>query len=148
MEKRTHTDTSKLLVLIWHLVLISLIIWQTLFNWKHSSNFHWDCKMAGHSSVTETLGQEVVQMKVKEITLSAIAWEVGHSKSVISQILHVFNDTNQFKSPNTASCPSKTNAREDRIMQRLSILTLFSKHFDFILVTFRLYSRNISTLFS
>ncbi len=33
-------DTTKLLVLIWHLVLISLIIWQTLFNWEHSSNFH------------------------------------------------------------------------------------------------------------
>ncbi len=50
--------------------------------------------------MTETLQQEVIQMKDKGMTLSAIAREVGHSKSVISRILQVYNDsdTNSFKS--------------------------------------------------
>ncbi len=47
-------------------------------------HFHRDSKMAGHSKVTETLQQEVVQMKAKGMTLSAIARESGHSKSAIS----------------------------------------------------------------
>ncbi len=42
-------------MLIWNLVLISLIVWQIHFNWQHSSNFHWDCKIAGRSKLTETL---------------------------------------------------------------------------------------------
>ncbi len=49
--------------------------------------------MAGSSKVTEALKQEIVQMKAKEMTLSAIAREAGHSKSVISRKLQVCNDT-------------------------------------------------------
>ncbi len=83
-------------MLIWLLMLISLSIWQTLFNWQHSSKFHWDCVMAGSSKVTEALQQEIVQMKAKEMTLSAIAREAGHSKSVISRKLQVCNDTRKW----------------------------------------------------
>ncbi len=79
-------EKELLLVLIWHLVLISLIVWQTHFNWQHSSNFHWDCKIAGCSKLTAKGG---VQMKAKGMTLSATAREAGHSKPVISQILQV-----------------------------------------------------------
>ncbi len=79
-------DSSQ--VLIWHLVLISSIIWQTLFNWQHSSNFHWNCKMVDSSKVTETLWQEVVQMKAKGMILSAIY----HSTSVISRIEEVVSE--------------------------------------------------------
>ncbi len=82
--------------------------------------------MAGRSKVTEALRQEIVQMKTKGMTLSATAREVGRSKSVISQILLVYNDTNSFKSPKTAGRPHKTNAREDRIIQRISMGNRFN----------------------
>ncbi len=72
--------------------------------------------MAGRSKVTETLQQEVVQMKAKGMTLSASARESGHSKSAISWILQDYNDTNSFKSPKKAGHPRKINAREDRVM--------------------------------
>ncbi len=68
--------------------------------------------MAGCSKVMETLRQEVIQMKAKGMTLSAIAREVGHSKSVISRILQLYNDTNSFKSPKKAGRPPKTKMHE------------------------------------
>ncbi len=69
--------------------------------------------------MTETLRQEVVPMKDKGMTLSAIAREVGHSKSVISRILQVYNDsdTNSFKSPKRLVI--HVRQMHDRIMQRL-----------------------------
>ncbi len=42
--------------------------------------------------------------------------------------------------------PEGVELRRARRLRNIS--TLFSKCFDFILVTFQLYSRNISTLFS
>ncbi len=54
-----------LLVLIWHLLLILLIMCQTLFNWQSILPVFtdWLCKMVSCSKVTETLQQQVVQMK-------------------------------------------------------------------------------------
>ncbi len=49
---------------------------------------------AGRTKVTESLRQEVVQMKAKGMTRSPTAREVGHSKSVILQILQLYNDAN------------------------------------------------------
>ncbi len=69
--------------------------------------------------MTETLRQEVVQMKAKGSTLLATAIEVGCSRSVTITILQVYNNTNSFKSPKKAGCQHKTNAQE-RIMQSLS----------------------------
>ncbi len=40
---------------------------------------------------------------------------------MISRILQLYNDTNSFKSPKKAGRPHKTNAQEERIMQRLSM---------------------------
>ena len=82
--------------------------------------------MVRRSKVTETLRQQVVQMKAKGMTLSAIAREVGRSKSVISRILHLYNVTNSFKSPKKAGRPRKTNAREDRVMRRMSMGNRFN----------------------
>ncbi len=101
-------------------------VWQTLFSWQHSSNFHWDCKMAACSNVTKTLQQEVVQIKAKGMTLSVMAREVSHSKSVISRTLQIYSDNNSFKSPRKAGRPLKTNAQDDRIMQRLSLGNRFN----------------------
>lgn len=58
-------------------------------------------------------------MKAKGMTLSAIASEVGHSKSVISRIVMLYTDTNSLKSPQKAGRPRKTNGREDRIIRTL-----------------------------
>ena len=82
--------------------------------------------MAGCSKVTETLRQLVVQIKAKGMTLSAIAREVGRSKSVISRILKTNKDTDSFQSPKKAGRPHKTSAREDRIMRRLSMGNRFN----------------------
>lgn len=65
-------------------------------------------------------------MRVKGVTLSATARKVGRSRSVISRILHLSNITNSFKSPKKAGHPRKTNAREDRIMRRISMGNQFS----------------------
>ncbi|KAM4015852.1 uncharacterized protein ACNLHF_002431 isoform 3-T3 [Anomaloglossus baeobatrachus] len=78
-------------------------------------------KMVCRSKVTESLRQQVVQMKAKGVTLSAIAREVGRSKSVISRILRLYNITNSFKSHKKVGRPRKTDAREDMIMQRISM---------------------------
>ncbi len=43
------------------------------------------------------------------------------SKSVISTILQLYNDTNSFKSPKKAGRSHKTNTQEGRIMQRTSM---------------------------
>ena len=64
-------------------------------------------------------------MKAKEMTLSAITREVSCSKSVISRILHLYNVTKSFKSPERPGCLRKTNAKEDRMMQRISVGTWF-----------------------
>ncbi|KAI5103575.1 carbonic anhydrase-related protein 10 precursor [Silurus meridionalis] len=55
--------------------------------------------MVGRSKVTESLRQQVLQMKAKGMSISAIARQVGRSKSVISRILNFYNITNSFKSP-------------------------------------------------
>ncbi|KAL0150600.1 hypothetical protein M9458_054101 [Cirrhinus mrigala] len=81
--------------------------------------------MVGRSKVTESLRQQVVQMKAKGMTLSAIARQVGRSKSVISKILNLYNITNSFKSPKKAGRPWKTNTREDRILRRISMGSRF-----------------------
>ncbi|KAI5608182.1 hypothetical protein C0J50_9566, partial [Silurus asotus] len=77
--------------------------------------------MVGRSKVTESLRQQVVQMKAKGMTLSAIARQVDPSKSVISRILNLYNITNSFKSAKKAGRPQKTNTREDRILRRISM---------------------------
>lgn len=64
------------------------------------------------------MGQQVVLMKAKGITLSAIAKEAGHFRSVISRVLQLYKDTNSFKSPKYAGRPRKTNAQEHRIMEK------------------------------
>ena len=76
--------------------------------------------------MTETLRQQVVQMKAKGMTLSAIAREVGHSKSVISRILKLYKETDSFKSPQKAGRPRKTRSCEDGIMRRLSVGNQFN----------------------
>ncbi len=65
-------------------------------------------------------------MKANEITISATVREADHYKSVISQILLVYNGTYLFKSSKKADRPHKTNAGEDRKMQRLSMENLFN----------------------
>ena len=65
-------------------------------------------------------------MKATGMTLSAIAREHGHSKSVISRILKLYKETDSFKSPQKAGRPRKTSAREDRIMGRLSMGNRFN----------------------
>lgn len=77
--------------------------------------------MVGRSKVTEGLWKQVVQMKTKGMTLSAIARQVDRSKSVISRILHLYKTTNSFKSPKKAGRPRKTNAREDRSLRRMAM---------------------------
>ncbi len=103
------SDTSKLLVLIWHLVLFSLFSRQTLVNWQHSSNFPWDCKMAGFSKVTEPLRQEVVRMKAKGRPFQPL-----QEKLVVPNLWFL-----KYCSFTMTLIHSSPNAREDRIIQRL-----------------------------
>lgn len=77
--------------------------------------------MPSHSKVTEALCRQVVQMKSDGLPVSAIAREVGRSKSVISRILKLYNDTKSFKSRKKAGRPRKASPREDRLIQRLSM---------------------------
>ncbi len=78
------------------------------------------------SKVTETLQQEVVQMKAKGMTLSVSAREVVQYKCVIYQTLQVYNNTNSLMSPKKVGRPFKTNARENRITQRVSMRNRFN----------------------
>ncbi len=68
------------------------------------------------SKVTETLRQQVVQMKANS---SKRSWS-------ISRILHLYNVTNSFKSPKKAGHPRKINAQGDRIMQKISMGNRFN----------------------
>lgn len=73
--------------------------------------------MMGCSKMTETLQKDVVQMKAEGMTLPVIVREAGHSISVISKFLQLYNYTNSFNFPKKAGHPSKT--QEDRIMHIL-----------------------------
>ncbi len=108
-------------MLILHLVLISLIIWQ--INWQ--PNFPVFTDFARWWAVLKWLKPSDSKLS-RWRPIADIAREAGHSKSVISRILHLYNVTNSFKSPKKAGCPQKTNAWEDRIMQRISMGNRFN----------------------
>ncbi len=110
-------------MLIWHLVQISLIICQTLFNWQ--PNFPVFTDFARWWAILKWLKPFCSRLS-RWRPIAAIARKAGRSKSVISRILHLYNVTNSFKSPKKAGHPRKTNAREDRIMGRISMGNRFN----------------------
>lgn len=83
-------------------------------------SFHQICKM-----VTETLWQQVAQMKPKK-TLLAIARKVGVSKSVIFRILNLYNGSSSFKFPQKAGQPWTKNTWENMKMQRILMGSQFN----------------------
>ncbi len=101
-------------------MLISLISWQTLFNWQ--PNFPVFTDFAKWWAVLKWLKPSDSRLS-RWRPIAAIAREVDLFMSVISRILHLYNVTNSFKSPKKAGHPRKTNAREDSIMRRLIRVT-------------------------
>ncbi len=104
-------------------MLISLISWQTLFNWQ--PNFPVFTDFAKWWAVLKWLKPSDSRLS-RWRPIAAIAREVDLFMSVISRILHLYNVTNSFKSPKKAGHPRKTNAREDSIMRRLSMGNRFN----------------------
>ncbi len=104
-------------------MLISLIIWQSLFNWQ--PNFPVFTDFARWRAILKWLKPSDNRLS-RWRPIAAIAREVGCSKCVISRILGLYNVTNSFKSPKNAGHPWKTNAWEDRIMWRISMGNRFN----------------------
>ena len=81
--------------------------------------------MSSRSKVDEPLRRKVVTLKTQGMTISAIAKEISRSKSVISRILKLYDDTGSFKSPKTSGRPRKTTHQQNQTIQKLSMVDRF-----------------------
>ncbi|CAI9738964.1 Transposable element Tcb2 transposase [Octopus vulgaris] len=73
--------------------------------------------MAHNTKVTPDLGKEIVKMKVSGMILSAISRNVRRSKSVISRVLKLYEETKGFELNKATGRPRKTTMRDDRAMK-------------------------------
>lgn len=108
---RILSDTCKLLV-FWHLVAIYLSDKPYL---NGSLTFQFSLTLQRGFKVTETLQQQVVQMKAKGLTLSAIAREDDHSK------VCGFQNSASLRH----SRPTKDKCTRPEMMQRISMVDWF-----------------------
>ena len=81
--------------------------------------------MARRQQVNETLRANAVNLRKQGFTITSIANQLNRSKSVISRIVKLYNETGRLRSPKKVGRPRKTSPREDRIMQRLSLKDRF-----------------------
>ena len=62
-----------------------------------------------------------MKLHKKKHTIRGISEKAKRSKSVVGRVVKSYNDTGKIVSAFKTSRPRKTSAREDRIMQRMSL---------------------------
>ena len=81
--------------------------------------------MAKRQPLDYSVKQAIVKLQKEKHTIKEISEKVKHSKSVVGRIVKSYNDTGKIASAFKTGRPRKTSAREDRIMQRMSLKDRF-----------------------
>ena len=81
--------------------------------------------MAKRQKVDYSVRQAIVKLHKEKHTIREISEKVKRSKSVEGRVAKTYNDTGKIVSAVKTSRPRKTSAREDRIMQRMSLKDRF-----------------------
>ena len=81
--------------------------------------------MAKRQKLDYSVRQAVVKIHKEKHTIREISEKVKRSNSVFGRVVKSYNDTGKIVSAFKTGRPRKTSAREDRIMQRMSLKDLF-----------------------
>ena len=81
--------------------------------------------MAKHQKFDYSVRQAIVKLHKEKHSIREISEKVKRSKSVVGWVVKSYNDTGKIVSAFKTSRPRKTSAREDRIMQRMSLKDCF-----------------------
>ena len=81
--------------------------------------------MAKRQKLDYSVRQAIVKLHKEKHTIREISEKVKRSKSVVGRIVKSYNDTGKIASAFKTGRPRKTSAREDRIMQRMSLKDRF-----------------------
>ena len=81
--------------------------------------------MAKRQKLDYSVRQAIVKLHKEKHTIREISEKVKRSKSVVGRVVKSYNDTGKIVSAFKTSRPHKTSAREDRIMQRMSLKDRF-----------------------
>ena len=77
--------------------------------------------MAKGQKLDYSVRQAIVKLHKEKYTIIEISEKVKRSKSVVGRVIKSYNDTGKKVSDFKTGRPRKTSAREDRIMQRMSL---------------------------
>ena len=77
--------------------------------------------MAKRQKLDYSVRQAIVKLHKEKHTIREISVKVKRSKSVVGRVVKSYNDTGKIVSAFKSAWPRKTSAREDRIMQRISL---------------------------
>ena len=81
--------------------------------------------MAKRQKIDYSVRQAIVKLHKDKHTIIEISKKVKRSKSVVGRVVKSYNDTGKIVSAFKTGRPRKTLAREDRIMQRMSLKDCF-----------------------
>ena len=81
--------------------------------------------MAKRQKLDYSVRQAIVKLHKEKNTIREISEKVKRSKSVVGRVVKSYNDTGKIVSAFKTGRPRKTSAREDRIMQRMSLKDRF-----------------------
>ena len=81
--------------------------------------------MAKRQKLYYSVRQAIVKLHKEKHTIREISEKVKCSKSVVGRVVKSYNDTGKIVSAFKTGRPRKTSAREDRIMQRMSLKDRF-----------------------
>ena len=77
--------------------------------------------MAKRQKLDYSVRQAIVKLYKRKHTIREISEKVKRSKSVIGRVVKSYNDSGKIVSTFKTGRPRKISAREDRIMQRMSL---------------------------
>ena len=77
--------------------------------------------MSKRQKLDYSVRQAIVKLHKEKHTISETSEKVKRSKSVVGRVVKSYNDTGKIVSAFKTVRPRKTSAREDRIMQRMSL---------------------------
>ena len=81
--------------------------------------------MAKRQKLDYSVRQTILKLHKEKYTIRESSDKVKRSKSVVGRVVKSYNDTSKIVSAFKTGRPRKTSAREDRIMQRMSLKDRF-----------------------
>ena len=81
--------------------------------------------MSKRIKVDAAVKSEIVKLRKENLTIEQIGKHVKRSKSVVSRVLKLYNETGRLTNTKKSGRPRKTTVREDRVMKRLALKDRF-----------------------